>query len=69
MEQYLTVEYAAAMMLCSPETIRRWVRAGKLPAFRAGRRGRYRIPLSALRPEMMLADLGRETGEGRETQG
>lgn len=34
---YLTVAEAAELLRCSPQTIRRLVRAGRLPALRLGR--------------------------------
>lgn len=37
-EKYLTVEEAAALVHTHPETIRVWVRSGRLPAARIGRR-------------------------------
>lgn len=62
MEQYVTVAFAASMMLCTPTTIRRWIRAGKIPAIRVGERGRYRIPLMALlaqdKDRLLLEALG-----------
>jgi excisionase family DNA binding protein len=66
MEQFLTVEYVAALMLCSPLTVRRWIQSGKLPAVRVGKRGRYRIPLSAL--QAMTMQPG-EAGEGSDYKG
>jgi len=48
----LTVKQAAEVLQTHPETIRRAIRDGSLPAFRA--RGTYRIPRAAL--ERMIED-------------
>jgi excisionase family DNA binding protein len=42
MPDVLTVREAAAFLRCSPATVRRRVRAGKLPASKSGRRWRFR---------------------------
>ena len=55
MDEYVTTEEAATRLRVSEETIRRWCRAGRLPAVQIGRQ--HRIPLQAL--------LGRI--EGRES--
>ncbi|MDI6854528.1 MAG: helix-turn-helix domain-containing protein [Deltaproteobacteria bacterium] len=61
-EQYLSTAYVATMMLCSPTTVVRWIKAGKLKAVRVGKRGRYRIPMSALEA-LTMQPIG--AGEGR----
>lgn len=61
---FFTVEDTAALLMVHPETVRRWCRAGKLPHFRAGRRGRLRIPATALvvvEQQMLLKAVG-DTG-------
>ncbi len=45
--QTLTVEKAAEVLGVHPESVRRWVRDGRLPAGRWG--GRLRITLEAIR--------------------
>ena len=37
-DDYLTVAEAAALLRVAPATIRRWIRAGQLPAYRLGAR-------------------------------
>ncbi len=37
-EEYLTVAEAATLLRVAPSTIRRWIRAGDVPAHRIGRR-------------------------------
>ena len=46
--RYVDVPTAAEHFACSDETVRRWIRAGHLPAVRFGKRGTFRIPLSVL---------------------
>lgn len=46
---YLTTKEAAAILKCSTVSIRRMIKAGTLPAFRAQRE--WRVPLEALRPQ------------------
>jgi excisionase family DNA binding protein len=42
--QWLTVEQAAEELQVSIETVRRWIRAGEMPALAMGsRRGGYRL--------------------------
>jgi excisionase family DNA binding protein len=40
---FLSLDEAAAYLAVHPETIRRWIVAGHLPAKRIGLRGAYRI--------------------------
>ncbi len=40
--RFLTVREAADVLACSPDTVRRMIREGRIPAERP--RGRYRIP-------------------------
>ena len=42
-QEFLTVEDVAKRLKVSVETVRRWLRARELTAFRFGRRGDYRI--------------------------
>jgi len=39
----LTVPEVAELLDANPRTVREWCRTGKLPAMRAGRRGKYMI--------------------------
>jgi excisionase family DNA binding protein len=49
-ERLLTVTDVAKALAVDEETIRRWVRAGKVKAIQpGGQRGTYRIPESELR--------------------
>lgn len=48
LEQCVSTEYAAALLMVTPTTVRRWIKAGRLPAFRVGKKGRYRIRVSDL---------------------
>ena len=41
-ETYYTLEEAAAMLKLHPQTLRRWIRTGKLPARRFGKQFRLR---------------------------
>ena len=43
--QFLTVPEVAAQLRVDPVTVRRWISAGRLPAFRVGRGG-YRIKVA-----------------------
>lgn len=51
--ELLTVREAADILRVSEESVRRQVRAGKLPAVRTTAEGRMRIPRSALTPSRM----------------
>ena len=42
-EAYYTLEEAAKMLKLHPQTLRRWIREGKLPAKRYGRQFRLRL--------------------------
>ena len=48
----LTVEEAAARMRVNAETVRRWIRRGKLRGLRASDQGHWRIPDSE--PQRLL---------------
>ena len=61
-EDYATIDEAAALMRVAPSTIRRWIREGTLPAFRVGQRR-----LAVKRTD--LADLIRPAGTDRENGG
>jgi excisionase family DNA binding protein len=41
-QAYLTVEDVAKLLQLNPQTVRNWIDAGQLPAFRVGRRVRIR---------------------------
>ncbi len=48
-ERYLTAEQVAARMQVNPETVRRWLRSGRLRGFLAGSaRGGWRVAESDL---------------------
>ena len=42
-EQLLTVQEVAAKLKLNPETVRRWLREGRLRGVKFGRRGGYRV--------------------------
>lgn len=44
----LTVSEAARLLKMSPDAVRRWVREGRLKAYRVGENGPYRITMGAL---------------------
>lgn len=60
MEQLLTVEDVADRLQVHPETIRRWLREGRLQGYRISRRGGWRI-----RPESVEAMLMEMQSEGK----
>lgn len=43
-EELLTVQEVAGRLKLNPETVRRWLRQGKLRALRFGGSGGYRVP-------------------------
>jgi excisionase family DNA binding protein len=47
-ERWLTVAQAAAVLQLHPETLREWLRAGRIPATLLSRRAGYRIRASDL---------------------
>jgi excisionase family DNA binding protein len=47
-EQWLTVAQAAEILQVHPETLREWLRAGRIPATLLSRRAGYRIRASDL---------------------
>jgi excisionase family DNA binding protein len=61
-EDYATIDEAAALMRVAPSTIRRWIREGALPAFRVGQRR-----LAVKRTD--LTNLIRPVGTVRESGG
>jgi excisionase family DNA binding protein len=55
-QRLLTVREVAARMRSSPETVRRWLRQGKLRGFRpGGTRLGYRVPESELQRFIQLS--------------
>jgi excisionase family DNA binding protein len=60
LEELLTVEEAAVRLKLNPQTIRRWIRAGLLPAQKLGRKV-YRIAASDLAERTPLAAPYRQT--------
>jgi excisionase family DNA binding protein len=60
-EDYATVDEAAALMRVAPSTIRRWIREGVLPAFRVGRR-RLAVRRTDLTNLIVPARTGEESG-------
>lgn len=47
-ERLLTVNEAAAALKLNPQTVREWLRSGKLRGLRTTENGRWRVPESAL---------------------
>ena len=47
-ERLLTVNEAAAALSLNPQTVREWLREGKLRGLRTTENGRWRVPESAL---------------------
>lgn len=60
LEQLLTVDDVAEKLQIHPETIRRWLRDGRLEGYRFSRKGGWRI-----RPESVTKMLEAETLEGK----
>ncbi len=59
--QLLTVEDLAALLRVDRWTVRRWIRAGQIPAVRLG--GRFYVPRRAFEELIMAA--GRKEGANR----
>lgn len=55
MEQLLTVEDVADRLQIHPETIRRWLREGRLDGYRISRRGGWRVRPESV--EKMLDEM------------
>jgi excisionase family DNA binding protein len=47
-ERYVTVKEVAAYYGVKPQTVWKWIREGKIPAYRIGRGRNYRLKLSEL---------------------
>ncbi len=60
LEQLLTVDEVAVKLKIHPETIRRWLREGRLDGYRISRKGGWRI-----RPESVTRMLEEEIFEGK----
>lgn len=59
-QRLLTVREVAERIRSSPETVRRWLRQGKLRGFRpGGTKLGYRVPESELRRFLAESDEGR----------
>jgi excisionase family DNA binding protein len=50
------VDEAARLLAVSPNTVRRAVAQGELPAWRVGRRGKLRIPIAGIRAIVASAE-------------
>ena len=55
MERMLTVEDVAKQLQVHPETIRRWLREGRLDGYRISRRGGWRVRPESV--EKMLDEM------------
>jgi excisionase family DNA binding protein len=60
LEQLLTVDEVAERLQIHPETIRRWLREGRLEGYRISRKGGWRI-----RPQAVTDMLESEQFEGK----
>lgn len=60
MEQFFTVDEVAEQLRVHPETVRRWLREGRLKGLRISRRGGWRV-----RPESVSEMLEGMTLEGK----
>lgn len=58
-ERLLTVAQVAEQLQVNPETVRRWLRSGKLRGISLGDRAGYRIPERELRRFLEEAGLGK----------
>jgi excisionase family DNA binding protein len=60
-QRLLTVREVAERLRSSPETVRRWLRQGKLRGFRpGGTKLGYRVPESELQRFIQLSQAGQE---------
>ena len=60
---WLTAEQAAELLQVHPETVREWLRRGKIPGGRAGPRGNWRIQRRGL--EAAIQVNGNEIAQAR----
>jgi excisionase family DNA binding protein len=69
-QRLLTVREVAERLRSSPETVRRWLRQGKLRGFRpGGTKLGYRVPESELQRFLQLAEReGRSASDGGGSQ-
>lgn len=58
MEQFLTVDDVATRLQIHPETVRRWLREGRLEGILMGRRGGWRIKPESV--ESLLEQMSQE---------
>ncbi len=64
-QRLLTVREVAERIRSSPETVRRWLRQGKLRGFRpGGTKLGYRVPEAELERFLSASDYTRARGEG-----
>jgi excisionase family DNA binding protein len=68
-EQFLTVAEAAALLRVESQTVRRWLRGGRLRGVSLGsRRAGWRIPRSEVRRILGLEDIRSEGSHDRSDQ-
>jgi excisionase family DNA binding protein len=58
----LTVDEAAQVWGVCHHTIRKWIKEGRLAGFRVNPRGRFRIPISELPPEIVARRAAKAAG-------
>ncbi len=66
--RYLTVAQVAARLQVHPETVRRWLREGRLRGYFLSRKGGYRIEESELR-RFLSAGLDSTAADAKEERG
>lgn len=63
-ERWLTVAQVAELVQVHPETVREWLREGKLPGTLISRRAGYRVRASDV-DRFLSGELGPATGKAR----